>query len=218
MFKNREEAAKELARALEIYKSDNPLILAIPRGGVEIGYYLAKELGCEWSVIITRKLGYPGQPEAAFGAIAEDRSLFFNPRVKSRLSKNMIEKVIKREEREIKRRIQTYRKGAPLPEMKGRTIIIADDGIATGATLFASIEMCEKSGADKIIVAAPVSSSELLELLSDMVSDVVILETPINFFAVSQAYEHFRNLGDKEVLNFMEGSKFKNGPKLLQNV
>jgi|AntRauTorcE11897_2_1112592.scaffolds.fasta_scaffold00104_25 predicted phosphoribosyltransferase len=216
MFKNREEAAKELAVALERYKSENPLVLAIPKGGVEIGYYLAKELECDWSVIIVRKLGYPRQPEAAFGAIAEDKSLFLNPRIRSRLSQEMIQKVIRQEEKEIKRRIQTYRKGAPLPDMKGRTIILADDGIATGATLFASIEMCKKSGAGKIIVAAPISDSEIPEILQGIISDVVILETPINFFAVSQAYEHFENLSDKEVLYFLKRSKFKNGPRKLQ--
>jgi len=128
----------------------------------------------------------------------------------------MIQKVIRQEEKEIKRRIQTYRKGAPLPDMKGRTIILADDGIATGATLFASIEMCKKSGAGKIIVAAPISDSEIPEILQGIISDVVILETPINFFAVSQAYEHFENLSDKEVLYFLKRSKFKNGPRKLQ--
>ncbi|MDZ7806445.1 MAG: phosphoribosyltransferase family protein [Gracilimonas sp.] len=216
MFKNRKEAAIELARALEIYKNEDPLILAIPRGGVEIGYYIAKELECKWSVIIARKLGYPGQPETAFGAIAEDRSLFFNPRIRSQLTQNMIEEIIYKEEREIKRRIQIYRKGGLFPEIRGRTIIITDDGIATGATLFAIIEMCKKAGADKIIVAAPVSGPEIPELLLDIVYDVVILETPENFYAVSQAYEYFENLGDKEVLGFIERSKFKKESLKLQ--
>lgn len=216
MFKDRQEAAEKLAKALEIYKNEEPLILAIPRGGVEIGYYLAKYLECEWSIIISRKLGYPGQPETALGAIAEDRSLFFNPRIKSHLDRYMIEKVIKKEEKEIRRRIQTYRKGAPIPKIKGRTIILVDDGIATGATLNAAIQLCKKAGASKIVVAAPVSAPEIPGLLMDIVYDVVILETPENFYAVSQAYEKFENLNDKEVLRFIGQSKSKNGPLKLQ--
>lgn len=203
MFKNRKDAAIKLAKALEKYKNEDPLILAIPRGGVEIGYYLSKVLKCDWSILISRKLGYPGQPEAAFGAIAEDKSLFFNPRIKSYLDRKMIEKVIDKEETEIKRRIQTYRKGAPIPDLKGRTIILADDGIATGATLFAAIQMCKKAKAARIIIAAPVSAPEIPGLLMDIVSDAVILETPENFYAVSQAYDHFENLTDKDVLKYL---------------
>jgi len=203
MFKNREEAAKELAIELEIFKKEDPLILAIPRGGVEIGYYLSEELNCEWSVIITRKLGYPQEPEAAFGAIAEDKSLYFNPRAKARLSKELIEKIIKKEEKEIQRRISTYRKGAPIPEMKGRTVILVDDGVATGATLFASIKMCEKANAGKIVIATPVADAEVTEELILQVDEVVVLETPQNFYAVSQAYHHFNNLSDEDVLRFL---------------
>lgn len=218
MFKNRKDAAIKLTMALEKYKDEKPLILAIPRGGVEIGYYLAKVLTCDWSILISRKLGYPGQPETAFGAIAEDKSLFFNPRIKSHLDRSMIEKVINKEETEIKRRIQTYRKGAPIPDIKDRTIILADDGIATEATLFAAIQMCKKAGAGKIIIAAPVSGPEIPKLLKDVVSDVVILETPENFYAVSQVYDHFESQNDAEVLKFIERSKFRNEPLKLQKL
>ncbi|MBD3616296.1 MAG: phosphoribosyltransferase [Gracilimonas sp.] len=203
MFKNRKEAAIELAKELEIFKPRTPLILAIPRGGVEIGYYIARELSCEWSVLVARKLGYPEQPEAAFGAMAEDKSLYFNPRANIRLSKEMIERVIKKEEKEILRRIKIYRNGAPLPSMNNRTVVLVDDGIATGATLFASIEMCKKARAGEIIVAAPVASIDVCEQLMDIVDMVVVLETPLNFFAVSQAYLHFENLSDKDVLKFL---------------
>ena len=203
MFKNREEAARELAIELEAFKNEDPLILAIPRGGVEIGYFLAEELGYDWSVIISRKLGYPDQPEAAFGAIAEDKSLYFNPRAKARLSKDLIEKMIKKEEKEIERRTKMYRNGAPLPKIKGRTVILVDDGIATGATIFASIDLCRKAGAGKIVVAAPVAAVEVSEQLLEKVDEVIVLETPHNFYAVSQAYHHFQNLSDDDVMKFL---------------
>lgn len=203
MFLNRKQAAIELASKLEMYRDQNPLILAIPRGGVEIGYYIANKLNCPWSVIISRKLGYPDLPEAAFGAIAEDKSLYLNPRVRAHISKEIIEKVIQKEEIEIRRRIHVYRKGAPIPNIKGRTIILVDDGIATGSTLFASIEMIKKAGANKIVVAAPVSAIEVAEKLKENVDEVIILETPQNFFAVSQAYFHFENLTDRKVLKFL---------------
>lgn len=203
MFKNREEAARELAIELEVFKKENPLILAIPRGGVEIGYYLAQELDYEWAVIVTRKLGHPQQPEAAFGAIAEDKSLYFNPRAKTHLSQNLIERVIKKEEKEIERRIKAYRNGASLPPLKDRTVILVDDGIATGATCLASILMCKNAGVRSIIVAAPVAAIEVAEQLLGKVDEVVLLETPRNFYAVSQAYHHFKNLTDIDVLRFL---------------
>ena len=216
MFKNRKEAGKELAKELEIYKTENPLILAIARGGVEIGYYIAQLLECEWTVIITRKLAYPNYPEAAFGAVAEDRSLYFNPRVQEKLSKEVIEQAIRKEEREIQRRIHTYRNGLPLPHLKERTIILVDDGIATGATLLASIKTCKKALAAKIIVASPVASMEVTEQISGIVDDVIVLETPQYFFAVSQAYQNFKNLNDKEVLNFLQLDKSSHKNKLTK--
>lgn len=204
MFKNRKDAALQLGEALWMYRREQPLVLAIPRGGVETGYYVARALGCDFSVVITRKLGHPYQPELAVGALAEDKSLYLNPTIQRKVSKAMIEKAIEREDKEIKRRIALYRKGKALPPISKRTVILVDDGIATGATLLAALQLCRKRQAAKIVVAAPVSSLGMLKKLQQVADAVVILETPIDYVAVSQIYEEFRNLTDEEVLSFLQ--------------
>lgn len=204
MFKNRKDAGEQLAKALIAFKKKDPLLLAIPRGGVEVGYYVAKILKCDFSLVISRKLGHPEQPEAAVGAVAEDKSLYLNPRIHRMLTKEVIDTLVRKEEKEIRRRIDLYRKGTTLPPIQGRVVIIIDDGIATGSTLFATIELCKKKNASRIVVAAPVSTPDTYDRLLGKVDDVVILETPSDFFAVSQAYEEFSNLTDKEVVQFME--------------
>lgn len=209
-YTDRKGAAEYLAKELRSYKGRNPVILAIPRGGVEVGYYIAKELKCEFDVLVARKLGHPLQPEAAFGAIAEDDSLYLDPWSRKMVTKEIIENVIKREKKEVQRRVKAYRKGKVLPEIMDKTVILVDDGIATGSTLFAAIEYCEKQKVGKIVVAVPVSSPGMYEKLLDRVDEVVIPETPSGFYAVSQAYEQFSNLTDKKVLHFLEKSEKKN--------
>lgn len=210
MFENRAEAGTQLAEALKNYRNDDPVILAIPRGGIIPGVIISRKLDADFSVIITRKLGLPAHPETAFGAIAEDNSLYLNPTVQEILSKEIIEKVIRKEEKEIKRRINQYRKGNPLPPLKDRTVILIDDGIATGSTLFVAIDLCKKQKARKIVVAAPVSGMKVYEKLKSKADDLVILETPENYYAVSQAYRDFKNLSDKEALQWIEKSSALN--------
>ncbi len=209
-FRNRKEAGYLLGKALEKYKSENPIVLAIPRGGVETGYYVASHLNGELSVIIARKLGYPEQPEAAFGAVAEDGSLYLNPWIKRRLSKEDIISVRDREASVVERRVHLYRKGKPLPSLKNRTVILVDDGIATGATLLACIETCRKLQPSKIVVAVPVGGKNVKERLMTRVDDVVILSTPENFYAVSQAYEHFESVSDEEAIRLLNMRKSMN--------
>jgi len=206
MFENRAEAGLQLAKALKSYENEHPIILAIPRGGIIPGAIIAKKLDADFSVIITRKLGLPAHPEAAFGAIAEDKSLYLNPMVQEMLSKEVIEKVITKEEKEIKRRISQYRKGQALPPLRDRTVILVDDGIATGSTLFVAIDLCKKQKAAKIVVAAPVSGISVREKLIAKADEVVILESPEDYYAVSQAYRHFKNLSDNEVLQWIGNS------------
>jgi predicted phosphoribosyltransferase len=144
MFKDRAEAGQILAEELEHYRTQNPLVLGIPRGGVQVGFQIAKHLECDFSIVIVRKLGHPRQPEAAIGAIAEDKSIYLNPSTIDLISEDQIDDLVEREEAEIERRIELYRDGKPLPPLKDRTVILVDDGAATGATLFATIELCKK--------------------------------------------------------------------------
>jgi len=208
MFRDRKDASIQLGLALENYKSKNPLVLGIPRGGAETAYYVAKHLDAEMSLVVTRKLGHPGNPEYAIGALAEDGSLYLSPEAEIHFSQETIDDLKRDQEKEIKRRIQEFRQGNPLPELKNRTVIIVDDGIATGATLFATIMLCKNKKAGKLVVAAPVSGEDMSRKLRDLVDDVVILETPYQYRAVSQAYQNFFNLSDEEAISFME--KWKN--------
>lgn len=204
MFRDRRDAGEKLAIALEKYRDKNVVVFGIPRGGVETAYYVATHLNAEFSLIVTRKLGYPLNPEAAFGAIAEDGSVYISEMAKQYLSDEEINEVISEQKREIARRVEKLRGGKPLPKISGRTIIIVDDGIATGATLFATIELCKKMNAEKIVVAAPIAGRRMDRILRQMVDDVVILEMPTYYQAVSQGYQDFSNLSDDEALAFLE--------------
>lgn len=210
MFRDRKDAALQLATALEKYRGTNALVLGIPRGGAETAYYVARHLHAEFSLIISRKLGHPYNPEYAVGAIAEDGTVYLNPETKGELSKETIDELAAQQKKEIERRIAILRNGAPLPELKDRTVILVDDGIATGATLYAAIHMCKNTGAARIVVAAPVSGKDKKRELLQEVDEVVILQTPSLYHAVSQVYEQFYNLTDEEAKDFMERWKKEN--------
>ena len=203
MFEDRKDAGIQLGKALRRFEKDQPLVLGIPRGGVETAYYVAKELGAEMVPVISRKLGYPRNPEFAMGAIAEDGSYYLSDLVKSRVGDEELNLAIRREKKEIQKRVARLRNGKPLPSLKGRTVVVVDDGIATGATLFATIELCRKQHPRKLVVAAPISGTEAARELHNLVDEVVILTKPENFSAVSQGYQSFYNLNDAETLEFL---------------
>ena len=204
MFKDRKDAGQKLAVALQIYRKDDPLVFAIPRGGVELGYEVSKALNADFSLLICRKLPYPFNTESGFGAMAEDGSLYINELAVASVSSKDIEQIIIQQSLEIKRRIQTLRRGRPLPLIKGRTVILVDDGIAMGSTMHVAVELCRKKGAGKIIVAVPVASQQVIQKFSQMADEVVVLESPINFHAVAQVYESWYDVSDEEVLAFVK--------------
>jgi len=204
MFEDRKDAALQLAKALEKYKGTNALVLGIPRGGVETAFYVAQHLNAELSILISRKLGHPANPEYAIGAIAEDGSIYLSPHSKLEVSDETIQSIAEEQKIEIKRRIKILRNGKPLPEIKNRTVILVDDGIATGATVFAAIEMCKNQQAGKIVVAAPVSALDTKEKLAQMADEVIILEIPDYYHAVSQVYLSFYQLSDEDAMRFLE--------------
>lgn len=204
MFKDRKDAAEKLAKALEKYRDTGAVVLGIPRGGAETAYYVARHLNAEFSLVISRKLGHPDNPEYAIGAMAEDGTVYLNEGARFEVSQEAIDELADRQKKEIERRIKILRKGELLPSLRGKTVILADDGIATGATLYAAIYLCKKQGAGRIVVAAPVSGKEKKRQLLRDVDEVVILDTPAFYHAVSQAYESFYNLTDEEALEFME--------------
>ncbi|MBD3790289.1 MAG: phosphoribosyltransferase [Campylobacterales bacterium] len=209
MFKDRQDAGKELASKLQSYKGQNVLVLAIPRGGVELGYEIAKALGCDFSLIICRKLPYPHNPESGFGAIAEDGSVYINDAAAAYVSDHEIEQIIEEQQHEIQRRIKTLREGKSLPSLKGRIVILVDDGIAMGSTMHTAVTMCRNNGAEKIVIAVPVAGHHAIKKFSQMADDLIVLESPANFYAVAQVYENWYDVSDEEVLQLM--NNFKKG-------
>ena len=210
MFEDRKDAGRKLAKALEKYKNKGVLVLAIPRGGVEVGYQIAKYLNADFSVLISRKLPFPYNPESGFGAIAEDGSTFIFEDAERWLSRQTIAEVVKKQKQEIKRRIAVLRKNKPLPEITDRIVILVDDGIAMGSTMRASIMLCKNKGAGKIIVAVPVSGEDMAKEIEKIVDEIVVLEKPQFFQAVAQVYRNWYDVSDKEVLEIMERWKHNN--------
>ncbi|WP_292464117.1 phosphoribosyltransferase [Methanolobus sp.] len=204
IFRDRKDAGEKLARELEKYRDENVLVLAIPRGGVEVGCIVAEHLYASFSLLVTRKLPFPDNPEAGFGAIAEDGSVFISRNASAWLPQDEMDRIIIDQSKEISRRIQVLRGGRSLPELSGRTVILIDDGLAMGSTMRASLLLCRKRGAGKIVVAVPVAGREVAEDISRMVDELVVLETPANFMAVAQVYSNWYDVSDDEVLSIME--------------
>ncbi len=199
IFSDRREAGSELGKLLEPdYKDKNALILTIPRGGVVVGYEVAKILHAELSVVITKKLPHPLQEELAIGAVAEDGSLFVTSYAGS-IDSETFRHIIATQKKEIDSRIRRFRKGKPLPEMANRIVIIVDDGIATGSTIVPAIKLCKARKAAKVIVAAPVSGVRYAKEIDELADEVIVLEQPDDFYAVGQVYQDFHHLSDKEV-------------------
>ncbi len=206
MFEDRKDAGEKLSKALEKYKGEGLLVLAIPRGGVEVGSEVARALKAEFSIIVARKLPFPDNPEAGFGAMAEDGSAVILEGMGGLLPEETIERIKKEQIKEIGRRVKVLRGGRPLPGIRGRTVIIVDDGLAMGSTMQAAVMLCRKKGAKKIIVAVPVSGREVAEKIRKMADEAVVLEMPPFFHAVAEAYRHWHDVSDEEVLEIMEGN------------
>jgi len=205
LFRDRKDAAQQLALSLMEYKGKNALVLGIPRGGVEIGYYIAKELEAELSVIITKKIPHPQHPEYGIGAICEEGTIYMNQ--ETVVPENILSPIIKGLKEEIRRRVLLYRDGDPIPEMKDRVVILVDDGIATGVTLIAAMLLCKKHKPAKIVVAVPVSGTSFIPEIKKA-DELVILYQPSYFLGVGQAYGDFSQLTDEQVLSFLNQDRY----------
>jgi len=207
MFENRADAGRQLGKALIGYRDSDVLVLAIPRGGVEVGYYVAEELDIPLSIVVVRKLPFPHNPEAGFGAIAEDGSTFFVDKVYNQIPSKLVDEIIEEQKQEVKRRIEVLRDGKPLPDITGKTVILVDDGIAMGSTIRAAIKLCRNKKANKVIAAAPVAGPATATELAEVADDVVILEEPPFFRAVAEVYRNWYDVGDDEVISIMQSRK-----------
>lgn len=203
MFEDRRDAGERLARALKRYKDKKVIVLAIPMGGVEVGYHVAKYLNAEFSVLIARKLAYPDEPEAGFGAIAEDGSSFIFDEAYVLFSEETIDKIKREQIQEIKRRIEVLRDGKPLPEIKDKTAILVDDGLAMGSTMTTAVMLCRNKKAEKVVVAVPVAGRDVAARMEKLADEVVILEKPAFFRAVAQVYNNWYDVSDDEVVDII---------------
>jgi predicted phosphoribosyltransferase len=205
MFLDRKDAGRQLGKALgHLAGEDGLIVLAIPRGGTEIGFETAKALKADFDLLICRKLPYPFNPESGFGAIAEDGSIYINPRASIPMDREEVYEIIKKQEDEIRRRIETLRGGRPLSSLEGRTVILTDDGMAMGSTMHAAVDMCRHRKAGKVIVAVPVAGYESLREFSGLADEVLVLESPPDFHAVAQVYAKWYDVSDAEVLKIMK--------------
>ncbi|TNF48414.1 phosphoribosyltransferase [bacterium] len=206
MFFDRTDAGIQLGKALGSYRGQDIIILAIPRGGAEIGYQVATALNAPFSLIISRKLPFPDEPEAGFGAVSEDGSSWLIPGHEAWLRSGTIEEIVTSQIAEIRRRIDVLRGGRDLPDIKGKIVILVDDGVAMGSTMRASVACCRNLGAAKVVVAVPVTGEETARELETIADDVIVLEMPHNFRAVAQVYENWYDVPDEEVLEIMNRS------------
>lgn len=210
IFADRREAGAELATRLESYRdTEGVMVLALPRGGVVTGSAVAAYLNCRLDVIIIRKVGFPGQPEFAIGAVSETGTVVLNEQVVSSygVSTEYVEEEVARQEHELERRVELYRKGKKLPELKGKTIILVDDGVATGASMKAAISTLKEEGTEKLVVAVPVAPPSTVMELEEMTDEVVCLETPADFMAVGGYYRDFTQVTDEEVIEVLAGGQ-----------
>lgn len=205
IFKDRLEAGQLLVARLKEMGIKNPFVMGIPRGGIIAASEIAKELKAPLDVVISRKLGLPSQPELGFGAIAPGGIMVLNEEIVklAKIDPETIEKVRKEEDIEIKRRMSAYRDNLPAPDLLGKSVILVDDGIATGITANATIKYLKGLKPKEIILAAPVASTEAAKDLKGLVDSTVFLDIPDNFYAVGQFYLDFPQTTDEEVTNIL---------------
>jgi putative phosphoribosyl transferase len=205
IFNDREEAGWMLVERLRGTTMEAPLVLAIPRGGVEIGAVLARGLGAELDVVLSRKLRAPHQPELALGAVSENGEVYLNhfASAMTDVGDTSIETERQRQLVEIKRRREMYRAVRPQAPIAGRSVILTDDGIATGATMIASLRTVRAAGAKQIVVAVPVAAADRIDVIRPLCDRLVCLLEPTAFWAIGQFYRHFEQVPDERVVELL---------------
>jgi predicted phosphoribosyltransferase len=208
VFKDRIDAGQKLAKKVKKFKK--PYVLAIPRGGVVIGAEISKKLKCPLDIIVARKMGAPGNSELAIGAVTADGDLFLDDQLVERIGVRH-EYILEEQESQMKeaeRREDVYRSGREEINLKGKVAILVDDGLATGATMEASVRSVRRCNAKKVVVAVPVAPQETVNRFKEIVDEVVALSTPESFWAIGQFYEDFPQVSDEEVIEILKDSSY----------
>lgn len=211
-FRDRRDAGRQLAATLQsMAGAPGVLVLALPRGGVPVAYEVALALGAPLDLLLVRKLGVPGHEELAMGAIAEGGVRVLNREVIEplRISQRVIEQVATSEKAELARRARLYRGDAPPPDLHGRTVLLVDDGLATGATMAAAVAGVRARGPFRIVVAVPVAARETVERMREIADDCVSVLLPRSFGGVGQWYEDFGQTSDDEVRSLLDAASHR---------
>lgn len=208
LFKNRIDAGRKLGQKLKEFKLKNPIVLAIPSGGVPVGIEVAKVLKCPFDLVIVRKIQFPWTTEAGFGAVATDGTFFLRPAAKD-LPKEVIESQTQKAIKEVKHRKKEFLRGRKRADIKGKTAILVDDGLATGSTMFVAAKSIRKKKPAQVIVAVPTASGGAVELLRKEADKVITLyQHPEALpFAVASSYQEWHDLTDKEVKGYLKSVK-----------
>jgi putative phosphoribosyl transferase len=210
LFLDRTEAGRVLAHRLAAYANyPDAVVIALPRGGVPVAFEIAEELNLPLDILVVRKLGLPGHEEFAMGAIASGGARFLNQDLirQLSLSDEIIGHIVAREQRELERRERTYRGQRPALDVRGHTVIIVDDGLATGSSMRAAIAALREKRPTKLIVAVPVGAGMTCSELEELADEVICLEKPENFSAVGLWYRDFSQVTDEEVNNLLERNR-----------
>lgn len=210
LFRDRTEAGRILADRLAAYAGDpDAMVLALPRGGVPVAFEVAEALKLPLDIFVVRKLGLPGHEEFAIGAIASGGARVLNQDLIRQLALDdeVIEQIVAREQRELERREHTYRGQRPAPDLRDRTLILVDDGLATGSSMRAAIAALRQQQPAKLIVAVPVAARSICDELDALADEVLCLETPPNFRAVGLWYRDFSQVTDEAVIDLLERNR-----------
>ena len=209
VFKDRYDAGRKLARELRRYKDKNTVVLSLPRGGVPVGFEIAQDLKVPMDVIISRKIGAPSNPEFGIGAIAEKETLILDEPTVELLGirKTAISAIVEKEREELERRVKKYRLGTSLPSLKGKDVILVDDGLATGVTALAAIKAIAKLNPNYVLFAIPVCAYDTTVMLRSSVDNLFCFSSPHDFKAVGLYYQNFDQTTDEEVVKLLKKSK-----------
>ena len=208
-FRDRRDAGRQLAEQLDHLRGEDPVVLALPRGGVPVGAEVADHLGCVMDVLVVRKLGLPRQPELGVGAVGEGGTTVYNRDLLDQVGIEPadLDQVAERETEEVHRRIERYRGGRAGVAVAGRTVIVVDDGVATGFTVRAAVRILRERGAGRIVVAVPVGPTSAVHELEELADEVVCLSSPTPFQAIGPHYDDFHQVSDEEVVAGLQSAR-----------